>query len=253
MPLVSLSTGPLRYRESGAGRPGAPVVLIHGAGMSSAVWLGTMHRLARLRHVIALDLPGHGRSAGAPESVDGMVAAVAELAQALALGRIILVGHSLGGLVALAYAHAHPDQVAGLALVTCAARLRVSPQIPTLLASAWASWPAFFAAAAHSPDTPADTRRRSAAIACAACQEQTLADFRAVAAFDGRPLLGSLRVPALVVAGEHDVLVSAAAAGKLAAGLGVPLHVLPHSGHMPMHEQPDGLAEVLATFLTNLP
>src|SRR4051812_24120220 len=88
----------LRYREAGAARSGSttpPMLFVHGAGASSAVWLGTLHRLARSRRCVALDLPGHGRSEGHVASIAAMRDAVGLTAATLCLGRSVLVGHSM--------------------------------------------------------------------------------------------------------------------------------------------------------------
>lgn len=110
-----------------------PVLLLHGFTGSSAdwrdwpprfAWHPEEHRAAAIlgRPVLALDLPGHGPSPGArTATMDG---AVGELLAALdhrGLGKVHLVGYSMGGRVALALAAAHPDRLAGLALIGASA------------------------------------------------------------------------------------------------------------------------------------
>jgi pimeloyl-ACP methyl ester carboxylesterase len=250
MPFATLHDGlRLRYREAGRDRPGPPLLLIHGAGASSAVWLGVMHRLARTRRVVAIDLPGHGQSGGAPRSIDEMRDAVGLLAATLCLGPSVLVGHSMGGLVALAAALAWPDKIAGLALVASAARLKVSEPFLAVIRDQWPRMPAFLAEGAYSPETPADVRRRGAGIQVAASHEQTLADYAAIAAADYRERLGDLRAPTLVVLGQHDVIVPPKwTRGAAEAIAGARLVELPRCGHTPPHEAPDALAELLRGF-----
>jgi len=239
----------LRYREAGASRSGAPLVLVHGAGASSAIWMGTLQRLARSRRCVAVELPGHGQSGGAIASIDEARDAVGLVAATLCLGPSVLVGHSMGGLVALAAALAWPDKISGLVLVASAARVGVGEPFLRVLRDAWPSWPALLAEGAYSPETPADVRRRSASIACAATQAQTLADYVALAAVDFRTRLVEVRAPTLVVAGAHDVMVlpkwSVAAAAAIP---GARYLELPRCGHMPMHEQPELLAKSLRDF-----
>jgi len=239
----------LRYREAGAGRPDTPLVFIHGAGASSAIWLGTLHRLARSRRCVAVDLPGHGRSQGRVESIAEMRDAVGLVAATLCLGPSVLVGHSMGGLVALAAALEWPDKIAGLVLVGSAARIGVGEPFLRVVRDEWARWPRFLAEGAYSPETPADVRRRGAGIACAASHEQTLADYVALAREDFRPRLGELRAPTLVVSGAHDVMALPKWGAAAAAAIpGARFVELPRCGHMPMHEQPETLAELLRTF-----
>jgi pimeloyl-ACP methyl ester carboxylesterase len=251
LPIFTTHSGArLRYRESGAGRSGPPLLFVHGAGASSAVWLGVMHRLARSRRCVAIDLPGHGRSEGAVASIAEMRDAVGGAAAHLCLGPSVLVGHSMGGLVGLAAALEWPDKVAGLALVATAARIGVGAPFWTVVRDEWARWPAFLAAGAYSPETPAEVARRGAGIACAASHAQTIADYEALAREDFRPRLGELKLPTLVVSGAHDVMAPAKWGAAAAAAIpGARYLELARCGHMPMHEQPEALAEALRGFV----
>lgn len=230
-------------------------MFVHGAGASSAVWLGTMHRFARERRVVAVDLPGHGRSPGTLTSIEQARDAVGETCAHLCLPASVLIGHSLGGLVVLDAALAWPDKVAGVVLVTSGARLGVSEIIfQTLAPENWPRWPDLMRDWCYSPSTSAAARERSTAVACVASREQTEADFRAVRGYDARPRLGGLRCPLLVVAGEDDKMTPAKWSDALVAAVpGARLARLPHCGHMPMHERPDDLAAVIGEFLSDFP
>jgi pimeloyl-[acyl-carrier protein] methyl ester esterase len=108
---------------------GPDVVILHGLGSTAQDWLPVSRVLARRYRVTLVDLPGHGMSPMIePFSLDRAVAA---LDQALAetSGRpVILVGHSLGGLVAAAEALQHPERVRGLVLIETALRPQVSAE-----------------------------------------------------------------------------------------------------------------------------
>lgn len=98
---------PSRIHIHADGR-GAPVVLVHGWGMSAAVWDGVAAALVRDYRVLRVDLPGHGRSRDVPltglsDLVDGLRACIPE--------RASWVGWSLGGTVAMAYALRYPQAV----------------------------------------------------------------------------------------------------------------------------------------------
>src|SRR4029078_6864766 len=126
MPYVALAhSGRVHYAERGERRPGRPSApLIDRAGASSAIWLMVLARVARAGHAIAIDLPGHGPSATDGAALDGARGqtmaryrdAVGELAGTLCLGPSLLVGHSLGALVAIEAALAWPDQVRAMGL-----------------------------------------------------------------------------------------------------------------------------------------
>src|SRR5262245_444923 len=97
---------PTALRHRCAGEEGPPVVLVHGAGGSSRVWLRVLTALAARARVYAVDLPGHGRSDGpAPASLPEHREALRAFVSGLALSaRPFLVGHSMGGAIVLDYA-----------------------------------------------------------------------------------------------------------------------------------------------------
>ncbi len=102
------------------GRGGVPVVFVHSFGGNLSHWSAQLEHLRPHRRAIAFDLRGHGRSQ-APQDLDYRVDSLAEdigvVSDALALPRFVLVGHSLGGAAAIAFACNHPERVAGIVLV----------------------------------------------------------------------------------------------------------------------------------------
>ena len=107
----------IRYLSKGEG--GVPVILIHGFGGDLNNWLFNHDALAAKRAVHALDLPGHGSSA--KDVGDGSIGFFADIvtgfADALGIEQAHLVGHSMGGAIALAVARAAPARVASLTLI----------------------------------------------------------------------------------------------------------------------------------------
>ena len=107
----------LRYLERAPeAAAGDPVVLLHGFGGDLNNWLFNTDKLAERRRVYALDLPGHGESSkdvGAGD-LEAFAEALGGFLDAVGAARAHLVGHSMGGAVALTYALAHPDRVASL-------------------------------------------------------------------------------------------------------------------------------------------
>jgi pyruvate dehydrogenase E2 component (dihydrolipoamide acetyltransferase) len=113
----------LRYLERAPEEAaGDPVVLLHGFGGDLNNWLFNTDKLAERRRVYALDLPGHGESSKDVGAGDlaGFAAALGGFLDQVGAGRSHLVGHSMGGAVALAYALDRPDRVASLTLVAAA-------------------------------------------------------------------------------------------------------------------------------------
>lgn len=108
------------YREARGNPDVLPLVLLHGIGSGSASFLRQLDALGGARRVIAWDAPGYGESPPlpmpAPVAAD-YAGALAALLDALDIRRAVLAGHSLGALMAAAYAVAHPQRVAGLMLL----------------------------------------------------------------------------------------------------------------------------------------
>lgn len=120
--------GPVRPTAHASFGHGPSVVLVHGLGSTRAHWLPTARLLARDHTVTLVDLPGHGVSAmPEPFSLDQAVAALDQSLAELGPGPVVLVGHSLGGLVCAAEAIAHPRRVKALVLVETALRPQVEP------------------------------------------------------------------------------------------------------------------------------
>ncbi|NCC32590.1 MAG: alpha/beta hydrolase [Chloroflexia bacterium] len=107
---LNLPTGPLAYRRAGTG---SPLLLIHGWGGSSRYWMGAFATLAEQHDLIALDMPGFGESPPpkTPATLDTLTASALATIDALGLGRVTVVGHSLGAAIALLLAAARPDRV----------------------------------------------------------------------------------------------------------------------------------------------
>ena len=120
-------------------RADAPtVVLLHGAGMDHTVW-GLQGRYLAFHgwNVLAVDLPGHGRSREmeALGSVAAMADWLANLVASYGPAPVSLVGHSMGALVAIATAARHPARVSALCLLGASARMPVHPDLLALAAA----------------------------------------------------------------------------------------------------------------------
>lgn len=114
--------GPLGaiYVDDGGGKEGLPVIFLHSFGGDSAHWSSQLSQVRHNRRALAIDLRGHGKSAGPRDNdyaVGSFVKDLEAVVDKLALKRFVLVGHSLGGAVAVNYAAKHRGRVAGLVLV----------------------------------------------------------------------------------------------------------------------------------------
>src|SRR3954464_5842209 len=114
------------------------IVLLHGAGFDHTAW--ALHSRWFAHHgygVLAPDLPGHGRSSGAPLStIAEMADWTAALLEAAGATKARLVGHSMGSLIALETAARHPAKVSALGLIGTAAAMSVGPDLLKAAAAA---------------------------------------------------------------------------------------------------------------------
>lgn len=237
----------IRYLETGAAHGGVPVVLVHGFGGDLNGWLFNQGALAERYRVIALDLPGHGESskdvgAGDLTTLSG---AVVSFLAALGVERAHLVGHSLGGAIALRVALDQPARVASLTLICPAGfgaeinaaftgglvaatrRKQLQPVLEMLFAN---------------PDLVSRDmvenmlrakRLDGAQEALAAIEGANFAGGRQAETLAGR--LGELRVPVQVIWGAEDKIIPASHASALPSDVHVA--ALPGAGHMPHMER----------------
>jgi pimeloyl-ACP methyl ester carboxylesterase len=107
--------GRIHYNDSGSG---PVIVLLHGYLESSEVWGGFGNKLSYGFRIISIDLPGHGLSevSGDTHTMEFMAAAIKDVLDIIGIKKAFLVGHSLGGYVALAFLELYPDQLFGYCL-----------------------------------------------------------------------------------------------------------------------------------------
>ncbi|HEX2571574.1 MAG TPA: alpha/beta fold hydrolase [Polyangia bacterium] len=244
----------VRVRDEGEHPRRPPVLLVHGAGSSSVVWMNAVKRIAPRRRAVAPDLPGHGQSDPWHDvSIDLYRDAVGTIAANLGLQRVVLVGHSMGGAVALRVALAWPERVAALVLVCTAARLPAPVELLAALERDPLHMSEWMARLSFAPATPRELVERWQAVAWTAPPETLLADLRAAGGFNVSGDLSRLRMPALVVGGMDDLLTPPALSKDLADGLpNARLLLVPQAGHMAHLEQPDRFHAALDPFLAEV-
>lgn len=118
--FISFRNTKLHFTVTGDGHV---VVLLHGFLMSSNTWTPLIKELNNKYKVVAIDLPGHGKSGSLKtvHSMPIMADAVHEILVHLNIKQFVMIGHSMGGYVALAYAHKYPEKLNGLVLVNSTA------------------------------------------------------------------------------------------------------------------------------------
>src|SRR3989449_10263687 len=103
------------YLTAGGSAAARAILLIHGSAVSAGYWINQLCSLGDAFQVAAIDLPGHGKSDPIPQaSVEAYAETVGKFLEALGMDPVLVVGHSLGGAVAIALAARRPEAVAGL-------------------------------------------------------------------------------------------------------------------------------------------
>lgn len=231
----------------------AACILIHGAGGTHLHWPPQVRRLAGHR-IYALDLPGHGRSAGiGRQRIEDYARTILEFMKAADLKAAILVGHSMGSAIALCLALDHPDQVLALGLLGAGARLRVAPAIMEAAGNPNTVLTAIDLVAKYSYSRKTDVRLKElAAQRMAETRPAVLhGDLLACDRFDVTARLGEIKVPALVLAGAEDRMTPPAFSEYLRDHIpGAGMQVIEDAGHMMMLEQPAKVAAALDRFLS---
>ena len=233
------------------------VVMLHGAGFDHTSW--ALHSRWFAHHgygVLAPDLPGHGRSSGAPLStIADMADWTAALLDAAGAARARLIGHSMGSLIALETAARHPAKVSALSLIGTAATMTVGPD---LLKAAEADdhvaidmvsiWGLGFVAELGGSLAPGLWMHTGAERVLEQCRPGVLFnDLSACNAYQNAlSAAAQVTVPATLILGERDMMTPARAGKALATALANSRTVvLSGAGHMMMAERPDELLAAL--------
>jgi pimeloyl-ACP methyl ester carboxylesterase len=232
-----------------------PLVLLHGAGGNHLTWPPDIRRLAGYQ-VYALDMPGHGRSAGrGQQSISGYVQLVRDWMQAIDLHRSAFVGYSMGSAIALSLALESPEQVIGLGLIGAAAKMRVNPQLLEDTTSTTTFHNAVEQIVEWSFSPQVDPRLKELVVQRLAETRPSVlhGDFMACDGFDVSDQVSQVSCPTLVVCGEMDKMVPIRYAQFLVDHIaGARLEVVPGAGHMVMQEQPQAVARLLQQFMGQL-
>lgn len=255
------------YTGGRAFDPQQPVIaLIHGAGNDHSVWNWQARHLAHHGFsVLAPDLPGHGRSEGAPlPSIEALADWTIALLDAAGVSRAAVAGHSMGSLVALQTAAQAPSRISHLLLLGSVAPM---PVAPPLLDAAAGNRAAAHAMINQWSYTPASTLGASPVPGISLTglnqrlmerqREGVLAnDLAACNAYQGGlDAAGRIVAPSALLCGERDQMTPRRAVKPLhealvhAAGGGARMIIIRGAGHAMMAEAPDAVSNAMRSFL----
>ena len=256
-----MSAGAIHYEVNGTG---APVVFIHGLGGTSDIWFAQREALSRHFRVIVYDRSGCGLSDRRSEgySIEGWADELAALLDDVEVEASIVVGHSLGSMVAQRFAETYPERTRALVLVGGEAAL--SPEDRDILttraeviderglSAVVGSW----LNSVLAPVTR-DTNPALAGLLRAMFLANDVGTYvqQAMALRDGdvRPEQGDIRCPTLLLVGDQDPVTPLAWQRAIQAAIpGSTVQVIPESAHMPMLESPAAFNVALREFLLGL-
>lgn len=237
------------------------VVFVHGAEHDHSVWILQSRYLAHHGYgVLAVDLPGHGRSAGpALKRVEDLAAWLVAVQDAVGVQQAAIVGHSMGALIALECAARNPERVAKIGLLGLAYPMKVSAELLNAtrddeplaqdMVNIWSH-----SAYAHYPNTPGPgfwihgenlrlmQRQKSGVmhVDFAACDSYA----------GGAEAAAKARCPALFLLAQRDAMTPARSGGEFARSFkGARVVRIDGSGHNMMAEKPDAVLDALIGFL----
>jgi len=270
--IVTIDGRRIGYDDSGGA--GVPVVLLHGFPLDRSIWDEQVAALTNAgARVIRIDLRGCGESepSDGPALMEALAGDVAGVLDALHVERAAVVGHSIGGYVALAFFRMYQERVTGLALLAshvaqdasrnenadpaqrtlAAGRDTLAERLErenTMDAGVESYLPRYFAPRVYRERPELVERTR------ALMQKQTPRGCAQLVRgmkerLDSHDLLEDVRVPALVVAGADDVYLKPETLRATAAAMdGASFVQLEGVGHLPMFEASQATADALATF-----
>lgn len=276
--IAAADGGSIHVIERGSGRP---LLLIHGITLQAGVWAPQLNGLADRYRVLAMDVRGHGKSTAGSDGFGRKIAArdVATIIEELDLRDVVIVGHSMGGMILMEFAGDFPsllqERVAGLVFMDTAA-YQVAPKLVLPVAKALGSavrgrldrgvrvpqramadddlsW-IMTRLVAFGSDPPARAVDQTRRFAMEVPQSTSLPSGVDLLDHDAREALRATRTPSLILVGSRDVLTPVYAARRIAEFLPhARFEVLKGAGHQIMQERPAEFARLLDEFVSTLP
>ncbi len=234
---------------------GLPLVLVHGAGSSHAIWTLQIAEFGKSRRMIALDLSGHGRSELIGEEADivqGYARELEALINHLDLDKFVLAGHSMGGGAVMAYLLNKPQRVpVAVCLVDTSSDLDLSKLGPGLFIETIESYLFLIKKRMTDKDSLAYKIWKAEEDMKREHPEMVQRDLRACDRFDVTDRVSEIDLPTFVIHGEDDDIIPLGVAEALVKRLPrADIAIVRDSDHCPMVQQPDEFNRLMGKFLS---
>ena len=232
------------------------ILMIHGAGQSGLTWEYQADELKKHSkfNLFILDLPGHGRSEGnGLSSIKEYSGFIKDFTNTLALEKLVLVGHSMGGGIAQVFTVNYPDTVYACVLAGTGSRLRVAKETLKVVKNNYDAYCKIAPTRAFASSSPEGLKRRFVEGILRTPQSVVHLDFIACDEFDIMNEVEKIKVPTLIISATEDILTPVRYGEYLHNRIeGSKFHIIKDSGHFMMQEKADEFNRVLLEFLISL-
>ena len=258
--IVDTGEAKLFVQQEGEGEP---LILIHGLGMSSALWINQTPVFSRHFRTMAVDLRGFGQSSRPDRpgdyAIDILAEDIAVLIERLELDRCHVLGTSMGGFIGQALALAHPNLCRSLILCHTAPRMSIPSEVLARRVEALGSMSLEKYAeivVEQACSANASQKLRSWVASLVVCNDKrtyTQVMTEGLRGFDVGEELGKIRVPTLVITGEHDQVLPKEGGEEIARLIsGALLVEIEGVGHLGYAERPAEFNEAVLSFLNDI-
>jgi len=227
------------------------IVMIHGAGGRSQVWQNQIHPMKHSVNALALDFPGHGKTAGQSMTrISEYARWLASTISALFTYPVFLMGHSLGGAIVQETSILFPDLIKGIVLAATGPRLPVDPAFLEGLLNNFEETIDTIMHYAYADGVDPSIIKEGARLMKGAGSKVVYNDFLACDRFDRRKDLANIMHACLIVCGDKDKLTPPALSRVLNKSITrSTLRILPGAGHMVMIEDHDAFNQCVLDFV----
>ncbi|MGI6308209.1 MAG: alpha/beta fold hydrolase [Dethiobacteria bacterium] len=225
-----------------------PLLFVHSSGGSGILWLHQLRGLSEDFSTLAVDLPGHRFSEGQPATrINLNVDYLKDFVVSLGLPPFILIGHSLGGAITIAYALQHPADLQAMILISTGGKLNAAPKLREIFRQGnYAEMNKYI----YGPEAEQELVEKGEKMLRSVPLQVFYADLDACEHFDVLNQLQQITLPTLIICGEQDLITPPKLSRFMAQQIrGSELFLLANCGHMTILEKPAAVTEKIRSYV----